>query len=130
MTEGTRAADERALRELDARWYGVYPERDTATADKLAADHFVAVFADGKVGDKATELEWIAERMPDLESLEAEDTRVHFFGDGVALTVSRLAARAPGQEEPSRVVNCFLYVKREGGWRNVIGQTTPILGEG
>lgn len=130
MTEGKRAADERALRELDARWYGVYPERDTATADELAAEHFVAVFADGNVGDKATELEWIGEEMPDLESLEAEDTRVHFFGDGVAMTVSRLAAGTPGREEPSRVVNCHLYVKRERGWQIVFGQTTPIAGEG
>ena len=130
MTEGSRAADERALRELDARWYGVYPERDTATADKLAAEHFVAVFANGNVGDKATKLEWIGERMPELESLEVEGTEVHFFGGGTALTVSRLAAGAPGQEEPSRVVNCHLYVKREGGWRIVFGQTTPIMGEG
>lgn len=71
-TSNTTNTEEQELRRLEVEWFNAYPEGDTATAGQVAADDFVALFPDGKVGNKAAEMEWISQNALILEALPFE----------------------------------------------------------
>src|ERR1044071_2391812 len=68
--------DEKALRRLkEVEWPKAYKEQDVALLDRILADEFQMVDADGNKSTKAEELDWLRNNKPGYDSLTFEITR-------------------------------------------------------
>ena len=124
MSTNNRDAEERELLELDAAFLNAILQRDVTALDRDLPDDFLSVFPDGRVANKVLELENV--RNIDLESHAVDQVQVHWYGDTVAILNFRLSLTFKGQET-RHVCDSHVYLKRDGRWQMIMGQTTPIL---
>lgn len=124
MSITNQEADERELLELDKTFLNAVLEHDVAVVERNLPDDFLSVFPDGSVADKAVELENV--RKVELESFATDQIKVHWYGDTVAIINFRLSLKMKNQDE-KHVRDSHVYIKRNGRWQMIMGQTTPIL---
>jgi hypothetical protein len=120
----TREADEHELRALDEAFLNAFLQHDVATIERDLPDDFLGVFPDGRVASKALELENVS--TVELESFTTDELQVYWYGDAVAILNFRLSLTFKGQET-RQVRDSHVYLKRDGRWQMIMGQTTPIL---
>ncbi|MEO1185296.1 MAG: nuclear transport factor 2 family protein [Cyanobacteria bacterium J06636_27] len=97
---------------------------DVSYVERTLPSDFLSVFPDGRVADKAAELENV--KNVELESFSTDDIQVHWYGNTVAIINFRLSLKMQGQDT-KQVRDSHVYVQRDGRWQMVMGQTTPIL---
>lgn len=124
MNTSNREADERELQELDAAFLNAILQRDVTVLERDLPDDFLSIFPDGRVANKAAELENV--RTLELESYSTDEVQVHWYGDTVAIVNFRLSLKMKGQDV-KQVRDSHVYMKRGGRWQMITGQTTPIL---
>lgn len=124
MSTNNREADERELFALDKAFLNAILKNDVAVIEHELPDDFISVFPDGRVADKAAELE--NARIVELESFETDQVQVYWYGDTVAIINFRLSLKFEGQPEAKQVRDSHVYMKREERWQMIMGQTTPI----
>ncbi len=124
MSTNNRDAEERELLELDAAFLNAILERDVTALDRDLPDDFLSIFPDGRVANKVLELENV--RNIELESHVVDQVQLHWYGDTVAILNFRLSLTFKGQET-RYVRDSHVYLKRDGRWQMIMGQTTPIL---
>lgn len=124
MNTSNREALERELLELDAAFLNAVLQHDVALVEQALPDDFLSVFPDGRVANKAAELENV--RTVELESYSTDEVQVHWYGDTVASVNFRLSLKMKGQDV-KQVRDSHVYMKRNGRWQMIMGQTTPIL---
>lgn len=124
MNTSNREALERELLDLDAAFLNAVLQHDVALVEQALPDDFLSVFPDGRVANKAAELENV--RTVDLESYSTDEVQVHWYGDTVAIVNFRLSLKMKGQDV-KQVRDSHVYMKRNGRWQMIMGQTTPIL---
>ncbi len=124
MSTNNRDAEERELLELDAAFLNAILQRDVTALDRDLPDDFLSVFPDGRVANKVLELENV--RNIELESHVVDQVQLHWYGDTVAILNFRLSLTFKGQET-RHVRDSHVYLKRDGRWQMIMGQTTPIL---
>lgn len=115
---------ERELLELDTAFLNAVLQHDVALADRILPDDFLSVFPDGRVADKAAELENV--RTVELESFTTDQVQVYWYGDTIAIINFRLSIKMKGQDV-KQVRDSHVYIQRNGQWQMILGQTTPIL---
>ena len=95
---------------------------------RFYADDYAVVYNDGTLGDKAEQLERVRSGRLHYSARTAEDVVVRVYGD-TALIIERRkqSATFDGRPRPSDVRASEVWVKREGQWRLVSTQITPIL---
>ena len=120
----SKEALERELLEMDAAFLNAVLNHDVSLVERLLPDDFLSVFPDGRVADKTVELENV--RTVELESFSTSEIEVHWYTDSVAIINFRLLLKMKGQDM-KQMRDSHVYVRRNGGWQMVIGQTTPIL---
>lgn len=120
----SKEALERELLEMDAAFLNAVLNHDVSLVDRLLPDDFLSVFPDGRVADKTVELENV--RTVELESFSTSEIEVHWYADSVAIVNFRLLLKMKGQDM-KQMRDSHVYVRRNGGWQMVMGQTTPIL---
>lgn len=120
----SKEALERELLEMDAAFLNAVLNQDVSSVERLLPDDFLSVFPDGRVADKTVELENV--RTVELESFSTSEIEVHWYGDSVAIVNFRLLLKMKGQDM-KQMRDSHVYVRRNGGWQMVMGQTTPIL---
>lgn len=120
----SKEALERELLEMDAAFLNAVLNHDVSLVDRLLPDDFLSVFPDGRVADKTVELENV--RTVELESFSTSEIEVHWYTDSVAIINFRLLLKMKGQDM-KQMRDSHVYVRRNGGWQMVMGQTTPIL---
>lgn len=120
----SKEALERELLEMDAAFLNAVLNHDVSLVDRLLPDDFLSVFPDGRVADKTVELENV--RTVELESFSTSEIEVHWYTDSVAIVNFRLLLKMKGQDM-KQMRDSHVYVRRNGGWQMVMGQTTPIL---
>lgn len=120
----SREALERELLEIDAAFLNAVLDRNVSWVDRTLPDDFLSVFPDGRVADKAAEIENV--RTVELESFSTDEMQIHWYGDTIAILNFRLSLKMQGQEI-KQVRDSHVYVLRHGSWQMVMGQTTPIL---
>jgi hypothetical protein len=124
MSANSREADERELKALDAAFLNAILQHDIATLERDLPDDFLSIFPDGRVANKAMELE--NAKTVELESFSTDELQVHWFGDAVVILNFRLSLTFKGQKT-KQVRDSHVYLKRNGHWQMILGQTTPIL---
>jgi len=102
--------------------------RDVAVLDQIYADDLAFVNARGKVITKAEHLDEIRSGQINYLSREQEDYRVHVWGDTVVLT-GREKSVLEYHGKVTRLPRQFttVYIKRNGKWRYVAHQVSPVV---
>jgi hypothetical protein len=121
--DNSRATVEHKLRELDQAFLNAVLNHDVDFVQRTLPDDFLSVFPDGRVADKAAELENV--QTVQLDSFSTDEMQVHWYGDTIAILNFRLSLKMQGQEI-KQVRDSHVYVQRNGDWQMVMGQTTPI----
>jgi hypothetical protein len=123
MNSSSREADERELKALDTAFLNAILQHDVATLERDLPDDFLSIFPDGRIANKAVELE--NAKTVELESFTTDELQVYWYGDTVAILNFRLSLTFKGQET-RQVRDSHVYLKRDGHWQMIMGQTTPI----
>lgn len=124
MNLSEKQATERDLLELDKAFLDAILNHDVALVERTLPKDFLSVFPDGHLADKAAELENV--RTVELESYYTDEVKVHWYSDDVAIVNFRLSIKMTGQDI-KQVRDSHVYIKRDGLWQMIMGQTTPIL---
>ena len=124
MNSSEREALERELLELDTTFLDAILQHDVALVDRTLPDDFLSVFPNGRVANKATELENVI--AVELESYSTDEAQVHWYEETVAIVNFRLSLKMKNQDV-KQVRDSHVYMKRDGRWQMILGQTTPIL---
>ncbi|WP_026731077.1 nuclear transport factor 2 family protein [Fischerella sp. PCC 9605] len=119
-----RKAEECKLLELDAAFLNAILNHDVTVLERDLPNNFLSIFPDGRVANKAVEIE--SAKTVELESFATEEVQVHWYGDAIAILNFRLSLTFKGQET-RHVRDSHVYLKRNGRWQMIMGQTTPIL---
>ena len=123
MNTNNREALERQLLEMDTAFLNAVLQNDVAVVDRALPDDFLSVFPDGRVANKAAELENV--RTVNLESFSTSEVQLHWYGDTVAVINFCLSLKMKGQDT-KQVRDSHVYMQRNGRWQMILGQTTPI----
>ena len=123
MNSDERQLFEQELLELDTAFLDAILHHDVSFIERTLPDNFLSVFPDGRIANKADELENV--RTVELESYSTDDVRVHWYGDDVAIINFRLSLKING--DTKQVRDSHVYLKRDGRWQMIMGQTTPII---
>lgn len=112
---------------VEQAWTTAHLQGDVATIERLMADDYVKINADGSLTDKATNL---ATYQPDerfWEVARGDEYDVRIYGD-TALVIGRWTARGVnhGERFDYRARFLSVYVKRHGQWQMVAEQSTEI----
>jgi hypothetical protein len=124
MNSNDKEALERELLEMDAAFLNAVLNHDVSLVERTLPDDFLSVFPDGRVVDKAAELENV--RIVQLESFSTDQIQVHWYGDAIAIVSFRLTLKMLNRDS-KQVRDSHVYAQRNGRWQMVMGQTTPIL---
>jgi ketosteroid isomerase-like protein len=100
---------------------------DVATLEGLTADDYILINANGQLSDKATTMNNIKTGNIKLTANEVSDLKVRLYGDTAVVTgKSSAKGTIGGRELKGPVMFTRVYVKKNGKWRSVAFQQTPI----
>jgi ketosteroid isomerase-like protein len=120
------AGDAETVERLERTLVKAIGARDLATYDRLVADDYVVVRANGRESTKA---EVIATYRADglaYVGLDITDVKTHVFGDTAIVSARTLGNRKEnGKETPNRVRYVRVFARRNGEWRAVSQMATP-----
>ena len=126
----TKSAVEAELRRLNQQVAQMQVKNDVAAAERLLADEYVFLQADGAISNKAENLAVL--RSPDFvcESMKTEDVQVRVYGD-VALVFGRAVMKMANKVSNASGAYHYMdvWVKRGGRWQNVASQATRLGGK-
>jgi ketosteroid isomerase-like protein len=103
--------------------------RDTAFLDKILADDFFALNPQGKLLNKAGQLENLKRPDRTLKVLNARETHVQFYARGeVAVLTEHVTVDGMDKGKPFGGEYRFLrvFAKQNGNWRVVLAQGAPM----
>jgi ketosteroid isomerase-like protein len=120
-------SDQENLIQLEHEWDDAFHNRDVAFIERLLADEFIAVYADGTRGDKAEELRRAAAFDQQIESSTLDEFTVKVYGD---VAVVWMTQHLVGPSQGRRLELAFRYtdvfVLRDGRWQCVASQSTRV----
>jgi ketosteroid isomerase-like protein len=120
-------SDQEILIRLEHDWDTAYHNRDVAFIERLLADEFVAVYADGTRGDKAEELRRAAVFDQQIESSTLDEFIVKIYGDtAVVWMTQHLVGPSKGQRLELTFRYTDVFVLRDGRWQCVASQSTRV----
>ena len=122
-----------AVREvLDAEreWLQAHRRLDVSALDGLMAPDYAQIDADGRVVGREEVLASFRSGERHWEEAHSDEHRVRLYGDqgDVALVVGRCRARGTSAGRPFDYAARYVavWVRRDGAWRMVSDQATPI----
>jgi len=126
-TASAQSAVEAELRHLNDVVSEMQVKKDVATADRLLADEYVMLQADGEISTKANVLSILKSPDFDCTSLSTEEVQVRVYGNAAVVTgVAHFEATLGGRD----VGNVFRYtdvwVKKNGRWQTVSSHASPF----
>jgi ketosteroid isomerase-like protein len=104
-------------------------DRDIAFLDKILADDFFALNPQGRLLDKAGQLENLKRPDRTLKVLNARETHVQFYANGqVAILTEHVTVDGMDKGKPFGGEYRFLRVfnKQNGNWKVVLAQGSPM----
>lgn len=125
-----RSEDEKALRRLkEVEWPKAYKEQDAVLLDRILADEFQMVDADGNKSTKAQELDWVRNNKPGYDSLTFEVTRLDVFENGTAVVGGTGTIRdrdEKGRPSVTEYQSTNVLIKRNGTWKAVASHVSGV----
>jgi ketosteroid isomerase-like protein len=126
------AKNDKAAQEVIAfrnRYIEAEENRDMAFLDKILADDFFALNPQGKLLDKAGQLENLKRPDRTLKVLNPRETHVQFYANGeVAVLTEHVTVDGMDKGKPFGGEYRFLrvFAKQNGNWKVVLAQGSPM----
>ena len=111
------------------RYIAAEEDRDIAFLDKILADDFFALNPQGKLLDKAGQLENLKRPDRTLKVLNAREMHVQFYANGdVAVLTEHVTVDGTDKGKPFGGEYRFLrvFAKQNGNWKVVLAQGAPM----
>src|SRR6202140_5202510 len=127
MVKNDKAAQE--VIDFRNRYIEAEENRDTAFLDKILADAFFALNPQGKLLNKAQQLENLKRTERTLKVLNPRETHVQFYGNGdVAILTEHVTVDGHDNGKPFGGEYRFLrvFAKQNGNWKVVLAQGSPM----
>jgi len=124
--QGTpRKQVEQELRRLNQEAADMQVRKDAIAAERLLADDYVFLQADGNVSNKAQNIAVIRDPAFVCQSLVTEDVTVRVYGDAGVVT-GRVVMHATygGQDVGGEFLYTDVWARRGGRWQTVVSQAT------
>ena len=124
--------DDKAVKEVvDFRnkYIGAEENRDVAYLDTILTDDFFALNPQGRLLNKAQQLENLKRPDRTLKVTNARDTHVQFYGNGsVAILTEHVTVEGVDKGVPFGGELRFLrvFTKQNGQWKVVLAQSAPV----
>lgn len=128
----TAAKDDKAAQDVIAfrnRYIEAEENRDIAFLNKILADDFFALNPQGRLLDKAGQLENLKRPDRTLKVLNARETHVQFYAHGeVAVLTEHVTVDGTDKGKPFGGEYRFLrvFAKQNGNWKVVLAQGSPM----
>jgi ketosteroid isomerase-like protein len=127
MAKNDKAAQE--VIDFRNRYIEAEENRDTAFLDKILANDFFALNPQGKLLDKAGQLENLKRPDRTLKVLNPRETHVQFYANGqVAILTEHVTVDGMDKGKPFGGEYRFLrvFAKQNGNWKVVLAQGAPM----
>jgi ketosteroid isomerase-like protein len=130
--QASAAKNEKATQEIIEfrnRYIEAEENRDMAFLDKILADDFFALNPQGKLLDKAGQLENLKRPDRTLKVLNPRETHVQFYANGdVAILTEHVTVDGTDKGRPFGGEYRFLrvFAKQNGNWKVVLAQGSPM----
>ncbi len=112
---------------LERSWNDAVYTGDVDVIDGLLADEFRGTYDDGSRGDKARELELVANFNQAVISAVQDDFRVAIYGDtAVVWFTLHLVGLRQGQEAELTLRYTDVWIRRDGRWQCVSAHSTRV----
>ena len=123
-------SNDRSVEEVIAaerRWVQAHRDLDLEALEDMLDDDYVQIRADGSVIGKQEALESYRSGKRRWDHAESDQYRVTMIGNAAVL-VGRWIGRGENEGEPFDYTARFMaiYAKRDGIWRLVADQSTPL----
>lgn len=122
-------SDEAELREIkEVLWPRAYREGDVALLDRLLADEFRLIDAEGGWSDKATELAFVARKRWINRSFRFEIKRLEVFENGTAIVAGRGVAIGPESDPDGgyQYQSSNVLIRRDGRWQAIASHVSGV----
>ncbi len=128
---GPSAAVEEVLR-AEREWLLAHLRLDVSALDRLMAPDYAQIDAGGRVVGREEVLASLRSGERGWEEAHSDEHRVRLYGDDVAVVVGRWRARGTnaGRDFDYAARYVAVWVRRDGRWRMVSDQATPIASTG
>jgi ketosteroid isomerase-like protein len=126
----SRAADEKAVADLDTRYQAAVEKNDAQTMDEILLDDFVLVVGSGTVYNKADLLKSAREKefVWEHQVEESGTQKVRVWGDTAVVTAKLwLKGTSGGKPIDKKLWFSDTYVRTPKGWRYAFGQASLSL---
>lgn len=124
-----RAQDEKALRQIkEVDWPRAYREQDPALLDRILADEFQSVDADGSWSTKAKELDWVRKNKPGYDSYRFVIRRLDIFENGTAVVAGTGILQGKDEQGPYVIEyqSTNVLFRRDGRWQAISSHVSGI----
>lgn len=120
-------SDQQILIELEHDWDKAFHNRDVAFIERLLADEFIAIYADGTRGDKAEELRRAARFDQQIDSSTLDEFTVKIYGDtAIVWMTQHLVGPSQGRRLELTFRYTDVFVLRDGRWQCVASHSTRV----
>jgi ketosteroid isomerase-like protein len=122
------AAGERELEQLEQRLVTAIGSGDLATYDRIVANDYVVVSANGTERTKQEVMAGYRARKEGYRDLRIGEVRAHVFGDTGVVSARTFGFRvdSSGAETPNRVRYVRVFARRDGRWQAVAQMAAPL----
>ena len=117
---------EEELLKLEAEFAEAIVKNDPGAVERLAADEWIIINADGGIIDKERFLGVIKSGTLTHEIMESDNLRVRIYGDSAAVVtaLTRTKGKFMGQDFSTEERATDFFVRLNGQWRCVLTQLT------
>jgi ketosteroid isomerase-like protein len=120
-----RTVAEKELRQLNQEAADMQVRKDVRAAERLLADDYLFLQADGNVSNKAQNLAVLRDAAFVCRAFTTEDVVVRVYGDvGVITGRALMRATYAGQDVGGEFLYTDVWARRDGRWQTVVSQAT------
>lgn len=120
-------SDQEVLIGLERRWNEAVYSKDVAFIDSILADDFTATYENGETGDRAKELQLVADFNQQVESATQDDFTVRVYRDTAVVRFTlHLVGIRQGQRAELDLRYSDVWVMSDGRWRCVSAHSTKV----
>lgn len=126
---GAPRDDKETLRYLkEVEWPKSYREQDQKLLDRILADEYQRIDADGAVSTKAEEMAYIKTNKPSYESFRFEIKRLEIFENGTAIVAGTGHIRGKDKDGAYYVVyqSSNILIKRGELWKAIASHVSGV----
>lgn len=121
-------SDQEILIGLERRWNEAVYSKDVAFIDSILADDFTATYEDGDTGDRAKEMQLVADFNQQVESATPDEFVVRVYHDTAVVKFTlHLVGIRQGQRAEVNLRYSDVWVMSDGRWRCVSAHSTKVV---